>query len=275
MNILDTASEENIYKSLDKILNVENGKTKEFFQKNCYRYLNLEYWEIDLDLFYKEFSLESDFCIDGITIYHITTRLEDTMKENFVIDNLETVLLTENSLTKFLKDYQIEFNKKEDGIDVFYNGGKCQFKGSENARLRNRLCKLNDSCVNGFLFNEKMDYMYIGLTGMPEIFSDLMNSLGRTDLKQEYLKRRKSYEVTIKVPIDDLIFDDDSQIQNCSEKTKLILKYVTNYLCYKMSKGKCYCFNNPIIRLPDDKNVDNEYIHAIRCIEDAKEIFKW
>ena len=108
-----------------------------------------------------------------------------------------------------------------------------------------------------------------------EIFSDLMNSLGRTDLKQEYLKRRKSYEVTIKVPIDDLIFDDDSQIQNCSEKTKLILKYVTNYLCYKMSKGKCYCFNNPIIRLPDDKNVDNEYIHAVRCIEDAKEIFKW
>ena len=168
------------------------------------------------------------------------------MKENFVIDNLETVLLTENSLTKFLKDYQIEFNKKEDGIDVFYNGKKCQFKGSENARLRNRLCKLNDSCVNGFLFNEKMDYMYIGLTGMPEIFSDLMNSLGRRDLKQEYLKRRKSYEVTIKVPIDDLIFDDDSQIQNCSEKTKLILKYVTNYLCYKMSKGKCYCFNNPI-----------------------------
>ena len=69
MNILDTASEENIYKSLDKILNVENGKTKEFFQKNCYRYLNLGYWEIDLDLFYKEFSLESDFCIDGITIF--------------------------------------------------------------------------------------------------------------------------------------------------------------------------------------------------------------
>lgn len=33
MNILDTASEENIYKSLDKILNVENGKTKEFFRK--------------------------------------------------------------------------------------------------------------------------------------------------------------------------------------------------------------------------------------------------
>ena len=59
------------------------------------------------------------------------------------------------------------------------------------------------------------------------------------------------------------------------KRQKLILKYVTNYLCYKMSKGKCYCFNNPIIRLPDDKNVDNEYIHAVRCIEDAKEIFKW
>ena len=72
----------------------------------------------------------------------------------------------------------------------------------------------------------------------------------------------------------DLIFDDDSQIQNCSEKTKLILKYVINYLCYKISKDKYYCFNNPIIRLPDNKNVDNEYIHAIRCIKDAKEIFK-
>ena len=116
--------------------------------------------------------------------------------------------------------------------------------------------------------------MYIGLIGMPEIFSDLMNSLGREDLKQEYFKRRKSYEVTINVPINDLIFDDDSQIQNCSEKTKLILKYVINYLCYKISKDKYYCFNNPIIRLPDNKNVDNEYIHAIRCIKDAKEIFK-
>lgn len=36
---------------------------------------------------------------------------------------------------------------------------------------------------------------------------------------------------------------------------------------------KDICLKDAIII--DDKNVDNEYIHAVRCIEDAKEIFKW
>lgn len=273
MSILNTSSDNDLYESLDNILNVNSGDVKKFLYLNLSKFLNYHYWEIDLEAFYQEFSLPKDFILDEITIHHVTTRLEEVTKENFVINNLETVLLSDNALTEFMKKHGIEF-KKEQGISVYYKGNLHQFKGYAQARLRNRLSNLRDSCVNGFLFAEKMESSYTGLTGMPEIFSDLMDSLDRTDLQYEYFDKMKCYMVTLKVSLEDFIFDDFSEKSDLPEKTKLILQYVINYLCYKISKAQYYCFDNPIIRLPDNKSVKSSDVFSIRQITDYKEIFE-
>jgi hypothetical protein len=110
---------------------------------------------------------------------------------------------------------------------------------------------------------------------MPEIFSDLMDSLDRKDLQYKYYDSIKCYLATIKVSIQDFIFDDFANKKDSIEKTKLILQYVLNYLCFKFIKDKYYCFENPIIRLPDDKSIQSTDIYSIRQIKDYKEIFKY
>lgn len=273
MHILNTSSVDEVYNSLDDILDIQRGSVKDFLSCNLQAFINCQYWEIDVNSFYKKFSLPEDFSLEAIIIHHITTRLGNINKETFTIDNLETVLLSDNSLTQWLKKYEIEF-KKSQGISVYYKGRVHEFNGYAEARLKNRLKNLGDSCVNGFLFAENMDSCYSGLTGMPEIFSDLMNSLNREDLKYEYFGQQKCYMVTVKVLLENFIFDDFSEKKNSSEKTRLILQYVINYLCYKLSQDKYYSFDNPIIRLPDNKNVTSSDILDIRQITDYKEIFE-
>lgn len=88
------------------------------------------------------------------------------------------------------------------------------------ARLRDRFDKLNDSCVNGFLFLENMDDSYIGLTGMPEIFSDIMAVLNRRDIQEEYYKQKTCYVAVISAKIEELIFDGIDPSISDQEKTQ-------------------------------------------------------
>lgn len=274
MNLLNTCSIDEIYNSLDDILNIPRGSVKDFISCNLQRLLNRQYWEGDLDLFYERFSLPANFCLKEITIHHITTRLGDIHNETFTIDNLETVLLSDNTLTRWLKKYKIEF-KQDQGICVYYKGCIHEFKSYGEERLQKRLKALDDSCVNGFLFAEKMMGCYASLTSMPEIFSDLMNSLDRTDLMSKYFAEKKCYMATVKVAIEDFIFDGFSEKTDSSEKTRLILKYIINYLCYKLSFDKACCFENPIIRLPDNKNVESSDILSVRQIDNYEDIFEY
>ena len=142
--MLDTRSEVAICQSLADILGTRKEAVEVFWAKAMPEYVNQDYWEI-------------------------TTRLLREELGEFRIDNLETVLLTENPMTALCKEHDIIF-KREEGIAVYYRGKRVSFNKPMEVRLRNRLDKVNDSCVNGFLFSERMDDSYIGLTGMPEIF---------------------------------------------------------------------------------------------------------
>lgn len=275
MNILDTTSDLRIYESLADILAVREDDVRTFLLCNLQKYINYWEYQIDLQPLYKEFGLDEEFALEGVTIHHVTTRLGEVKKETFNIDNLEKLLLGQNTVTEFFKEYEIDF-KREQGISVYYKGKKKdKYEGYADGRLRNRLDNLNDSCVNGFLFAEWMDNSYIGLTGMPEIFSDLLSSLDRRDIQSEYFKNMKCYMATIDISIEDFIFDDYTHLKSPSEKTRLILQYVIAYLCFKFSKDEYYPFKNTIIRLPDNKNVKSSEIRMLRQIFDYKEIFKY
>lgn len=273
-HILDTTSVNNILVSLGKILNTSTDKLKRFLDNNFERYSYKEYWELDLDSFYNEFKIkEESFYFEYITIHHVTTRLtNNSNSEHFSIDNLEKVLLSDNTLTKFFKENQIEF-LNNNGIVVYYNGEIAKFSSNYSPRLKKRLESLNDSCVNGFLFSDEMPFIYSGLTGMPEIVSDILTALNRTDLKEKYYKNKKCFVATIKVDIDDFIFDDFNKVTSKFKKSQIILKYIICYLYLKHTKDIYYPFENPIIRLPDNKNINNDDIILLKLVSHYKQIF--
>lgn len=271
--MLDTRSEDTICESLADILGNRKEAVEVFLAKVMPDYMGLRYCEINTDIFYSYFDLKKDeFTIDEVVFYHVTTRLSKQSLGEFRIDNLETVLLTNNPLTQLCKKYDIIF-KLEEGIVVYYKGKKVLFEKPMEARLRNRLDKINDSCVNGFLFPELMDDSYIGLTGMPEIFSDIMTALERRDIQQEYFREKTCYLVTLVTKTEDLIFDGLDPKMTCQEKTQKIIQYLLCYIGYKKTLIDSYV-TNPIVRLADNYCVPEDKIVDIKEIRDWKEIFE-
>lgn len=271
--MLDTRSEDAICESLANILGNSKEAVEIFFAKAMPDYTGISYWEIDTDIFYNYFGLkEEEFTIDEVVFYHVTTRLSKQELGEFRIDNLETVLLTNNPLTQLCKKYDIIF-KLEEGIAVYYKGKKVLFEKPMEARLRNRLDRINDSCVNGFLFPELMDDSYIGLTGMPEIFSDIMTALERRDIQQEYFREKTCYLVTLITKTENLIFDGLDLKLTCQEKTQKIIQYLLCYIGYKKTQIDSYV-KNPMVRLADSYCVPANEIVDIKEIHDWKEIFE-
>ena len=271
--MLDTRSEEMICKSLADILGTRKEAIEVFLAKTMPDYAVKNYWEIDADIFYNYFSLsKEEFVFDEVVFYHVTTRLIKQQLGEFTIDNLESVLLSDNLLTQLCKKYDILF-KREEGISVYYQGIKKTFDKPMEARLRNRLNKVNDSCVNGFLLPELMDDSYVGLTGMPEIFSDIMVSLNRRDIQQEYFEKKTCYLATVTTKIDKMIFDGADPRMSNQEKTQKIVQYLLCYVGYKKTGAASYV-TNPMVRLADSYCVPANEIVDIREIYDWKEIFE-
>mgnify|MGYP000599135682 FL=1 len=204
--------------------------------------------------------------------YHVTTRLTEQRLGEFKIDNLEEVLLSDNPMTQLCKKHDILF-KREDGIAVYYKGSRKIFDKPMEARLRNRLDRVNDSCVNGFFFPEWMDNSYTGLTGMPEIFSDIMVSLDRRDIQQEYFEKKTCYLATVETKIEDVVFDGSNPNMTSQEKTQKIMQYLLCYMGYKKTASDFYV-SNPMVRLADSYNVPTDEIIEIKEIHDWKEIFE-
>lgn len=59
---------------------------------------------------------------------------------------------------------------------------------------------------------------------MPENFSDIMVSLNRRDIQQEYFEKKTCYLATISTPIDKMIFDCADLRMSNQEKTRKIVQ---------------------------------------------------
>lgn len=271
--MLDTRNEKAIHESLSAELNVRKEAVQVFFAKYMPDYVCKNYWEINLSIFYEYFDLKKEvFTFDEVVFYHVTTRLSRQKLGEFDINNLEVALLSDNPMTRLCKKHDILF-KAEEGISVYYKNKKVFFDKPMEARLRNRLNNLGDSCVNGFLFPEWMDDSYVGLTGMPEIFSDIMMSLDRQDIQQEYFQKKKCYMATVSARTEKLIFDGADPKMTSQEKTQKIVQYLLCYMGYKKTNSTSY-LTNPMVRLPDLYCVPTSEIVDIREISDWKEIFE-
>lgn len=256
--ILDTRSKEMICKSLSTILNI----TEHELIKKLYSVYEKYEKNNNINLFYElknSFNLDDNFFFPYVTIHHFTARLDED-KKNFEVSNLENTLLKENSLTLFLKEYGLEFKKENNQIKVYYKNKLQSFEGNSPiaSMMRNRLEKLTDSCVNGFLFNNLNNPNYTFLRDIPEILKHILTYLNLNEVKYEYMKKSIGLRVSIIVNINDLILDYNQNITSKFEKSKYLLEDIFYYLGDDTK--------NSVIRLKDDKDVCNEEILEIQEI---------
>lgn len=262
--IADTRGVRQMYKSLSEILNTTEGNIKDFIKN-----IDVEPTQYPNEL-KKYFNLEDEFYLSYITMHHFTSRLFYRYEENFKIDTLDNVLLNESLLTKFFNENQIEFKKKNNGINVYYKGKLQMFDNEDlvpNYRYyrgfnaNNRLRLLKDTCVNGFLFN-KLPNEYNYLKDIPEIFEFILSYIGDTEIKKKYIENSRGLRATVVVNIKDLIIDRSSSVHSESEKSNILLEYIIDYLKSDDSDFD----SNPVLRLNDYKNVTKDEVLDIKII---------
>ncbi len=266
--ILDTRSIDKIYSSLSKILHTTEGEI-EYFVKN----VNVQPIQYSNEL-KKYFNLNDEFYLPYVTMHHFTSRLYYNYESNFKIDTLDNIIINESPLTKFFKENKLEFKKEYNRINVYYKGELVLFDNEDlhpnfryyrGLQANNRLKLLQDTCINGFLFNELPDNYYY-LKDIPEIFEFILSYIGDTDIKKKYIENSIGLSATIIVNIKDLILDNSPNLDLKSEKTSIILEYIIDYLKYYHNG----CYSNPIIRLNDYKSVSKDEILSLKKIREDK-----
>lgn len=266
MIILDTRSIDRIYESLSKLLNTSKENIKSVIDNIDIKTESYKY----ADEFRDYFKLDGNFYFPYVTIHHFTSRLCKDYELNFKIDNLENTLLSENSFTKFLKENNLEFKKENGRINVYYKSKLKYFDNEEITQnylyytgmaIKKRLYSLEDSCINGFLFNEiPKDSIYDFLLYIPEILDNILSYIGDTEIKDKYIENSVGLSATILVNIDNLTIDGCSKSDLKEYKSSMLLSYIIEYL----KEFSCGTYTNPIIRLDDNKDISNNEILSIK-----------
>ena len=111
-----------------------------------------------------------------------------------------------------------------------------------------------DFCVNGFAFwpdiEKTSDGYFWDLQRGPEIIENIGRYIGK-DLWREYQDKTKYYGVVFRIPIEDVIFDNKSDVNTKEEKIRCFIKYALFTLrdCYYNCPGG----SNIMLRISDDK----------------------
>lgn len=223
------------------------------------------------------FSIETKEKIDQIYVYHLTRRLDELPSETY---NLIDLLSNENSLTNFLKEYDVSFKRNNNQIDIFYKNKKVLLNNSEKNSmyiLKKRLGHIEeylDSCFNGFIYKDYLEYnfYYKELSRGSEFISALSNYLDNPIIQNDFCKKSKYYCYTYKLPIDLIIFDALETDENDIYDEKITI-FLTN-LCLILQEYRVEesCSENDsynlIVRLDDYMNIPKEYLHKIEEISE-------
>lgn len=218
--------------------------------------------------------------LDEMLFFHLSRRLnEPTYKElkNFDKEtkNLFELLSQQSPISTFLKEYGIEFRKSDKGyLDVLDKGKVVNLDPlSDNSisYLKGRLGYEEvgiDNAVNGFAFNITKknnsndylsDYYLNRLSSCPEFLSVLSSLLGRDQrIINDYKKKSTFYCYVYKVPLDNVIFDENDDYNN-NQKIRFLFKNILSVIYHTIIYGEDNYTCNPIIRLEDNRNMPAKY----------------
>lgn len=288
--LIDTRTTESMIASLTTYLNIKEDELFQYID-NAASKARIDCKTFDLDIFKDEIiQIISDFYpkeqIDEIYVYHLTRRLNDSIEDKSC-DSLKSLLLQESPLSKFLRQYNIDFFEKEGHPVIVFNNNEISLENSYEVQSSKSLYELifndnNDSledefdadvcylrgrlgydtgredyCFNGFAFRHfLMKNSYVkDLDKGPEFLVKLSNYLSIDGILEKYRENSKYYCFTYKMTIDEIIFDERADLENQNKANYFLVQILIRIMFY-MKDGKCISDdNNPIVRIADDANV--------------------
>lgn len=205
--------------------------------------------------------------IDEVLFFHLSRRLNAAESCN-AGNNLFDLLSTENVMSLFLKEHDVEFEVCDKRLNLIYKGKKISLEDTNKEHvpyLRWRLghnANRIDFCFNGFLFK---DLLYRNsyareLYDVPEFIGTLATFLKRRDIGTDFFENSRYYCLEYRIPLERIMFDDDEKLEE-EKKARYLLNQILNRLYNYHTSNIRYMFDydNPIIRLTDSDTMDEKY----------------
>ena len=212
--------------------------------------------------------------IDEILFFHLTRRL-DSVNEHLA-NNLYDLLSTENSMTDFLKQHEIEFSPCEGYLDLIYKGKLAPLNyytdSADEALLRQRLGQNKerpDFCVDGFIFGDLSSgnlRNYINRLGpCPEIISVLANVLDQRDIVRNYMQKSTYYCFKYGVPINKVFFEEDHGFSNDEKRQNLLKKSLES-----LRNGYTPRIEDSMLTLAENDTMQEDYFISKKILDKNK-----
>lgn len=205
--------------------------------------------------------------LDEVLFFHLSRRL-NTASDCNVGNNLFELLSTENAMTLFLKEHDVEFVVCDKHLNLIYKGKEISLDDTIKEHIPYLRWRLGhnanriDFCINGFLLK---DLLYRSsyareLYDVPEFIGVLATFLKRRDIGTDYFDNSKYYCFEYCLPLAKVMFDEKDSLAE-EQKVKYLLNQILNRLYEYHTHDIRYMFDheNPIIRLTDNDTMDEQY----------------
>lgn len=229
-------------------------------------------WVFNTDIFEQEIaSIVSDLQpsehIDSIMCFHLSRRLNSSL-DDLNSYNLKDWLLTDNSMVRFLNNHHVFFKAHNNHIAVYYHGHEVMLENrmdSDVCYLRNRFgynCGQKDFCFNAFAMRDllmKNTYTRALYDG-PEFLIALSHYLQNRTILEDFIKDSTYFCYTLKIPLDEVIFDKSDKLNNEQKERYLIAQICYRLLMYIEERVSLFDDDNPIIRVADNVTLPASYV---------------
>lgn len=208
--------------------------------------------------------------IDEVLFFHLSRRL-NTAESYTVGNNLFDLLSSENAMTLFLKEHDVEFIVCDKHLNLIYKGNEVSLEDTNQEHIPYLRWRLGhnenriDFCFNGFLLKDLLyrNHYARELYDVPEFIGVLATFLKRRDIGTDFFDNSKYYCFEYCVPLGKIMFDDDEKLDT-EKKEVYLLNQILNRLYEYHTSDIRYMFDhgNPIIRLTDNDTMDEIYYIA-------------
>lgn len=263
--IIDTTSRDSLRQSVSECLNTSIGEIKKVLR--VFDKVSRKEQCFDCDVFSDRISEFINSCnvttLDMISLYHLSRRLNDDT--DFGSSNLFELLVTDNSITRFLQRHGFAFEGVEGHVEFSYKKEKiifpeCSMEPEINY-LKRRLGyypKRTDFCINGFTVREtllKNDYAR-WLDDGPEFIVKLAEFVDDYTIIDDFKQRSTYYCFRYDVPFTRVVFDEADCLLE-GDKANYFLKKCLLRILEDMQNDRATIrdLSNPIVRLMDNDNI--------------------
>lgn len=263
---LDCRNIESTFISLSRILNVDKKDIVQFLKDNrnritidgnSYYYDNLSQNDI------KEYFKPEEINFQEITVHHISSILDKNSFLNEGILNLRKLLLTKNSFTNFLSQYEISIRENyPDTLVLLYKG-----KEASTDYLTYRFKK--DRCINGFLFCESalIDSNVSHIRECPELVSHIGREIiGSSDLEKYWKLQGVPSLVSFNVPVNQIHWTTFNGHLELNDQRMYLIFKALEFLLFKYCH---YPIENKMIFLEENYDVPPEDIIKVAELDSS------